>query len=960
MTDELTARRNEIIRLIPDSVLRDIIFESGETSSSFLSNIGKYIDYFKNTLYLVTLITYKKFVSYKAWFEELDAEERAREIASFSNSMVRLYNMFDECYSTRRLDFNLVENVLLNLQVDSSLSPADGFIQKVGMEGCFNFSVLGNDLSKFIFALKKRMLSSRYDAQFGFDSLKRFFRAFPFLGNASAEYVPLPCCNRPLRTVNLTIDGEKLCLDELLTEINGQIDYLYGVWIDDPRKFTADNPQKSQMLAAEYAPLFARMEYKIVFLDKSSEENAAGKGYKVCVVSDTAIEDFMFKYRLFNVPGGSENYFFRDFFFVDNKYIKYLAMTISDLISIDSKRKVYNHYRNDYGEVFKKLGNSQIIHWDEIFIFLLLEVGIYNLLTYLFKNTDLSYNAVKNAFRLRFGENVKKLEDTYEIIRDPTSKLTLRNANNIVSCQVQALIFFATKLLTANEVSVSFNESLSSVAEILDDINNVYENASLNPKEKVIYYVNKIINFNMFIVVFYDGLLSYYDKQKIRDIEESEMLFFSDSGGKQLSSISYDFFRQATSVTRRNIYERYNTMCLIKDFDGSTLEKLKSLVKDSFEELEKLNASLNVRNTNKNEQFYDMTGKRSLINSDRLAAFKQRIISSFGDVRSVDSWLGKLHENFCGYLGYMRDGSPEKDAPIEGAIYPVIGICSQSVMSQDGYRYAYLSVDSEINKRAIRIKIISNEVLRTGEAYYCVPNVKKCLHIPGRSGKVEYVWINPHIIPYNAYLPNVSASFEQLENKEDYKKAAELIYCSDIMYRRMFGNMENAVKVLEILFDKGHSVFNKRYVRLLRISGADDNGVIAAATLYRTLPAWDENVMVNAFNAAKVPVTDETRSAFESLCDTFDDAIGDNYYVSDICVDENYRNRGYGKCMLNNIIRVAEKQTGVNVVLSVYENNISAMSLYNLMGFIPYVSAYDNRGEGNNHKEKYFKMIKYT
>ena len=33
MTDELTARRNEIIRLIPDSVLRDIIFESGETSS---------------------------------------------------------------------------------------------------------------------------------------------------------------------------------------------------------------------------------------------------------------------------------------------------------------------------------------------------------------------------------------------------------------------------------------------------------------------------------------------------------------------------------------------------------------------------------------------------------------------------------------------------------------------------------------------------------------------------------------------------------------------------------------------------------------------------------------------------------------------------------------------------------------------------------------------------------------
>lgn len=960
MTEELTARRNEIIRLIPDKVLRDIIFESGEASSSFLSNIGKYIDYFKNTLYLVTLITYKKFVNYKAWFERLNAEERSLEISSFSNSMVRLYNMFDECYSMRRLDFNLVENVLLNLQVDSSLSPADGFIKKVGMDGYFNFAGLGNDLSKFIFALKKRMLSSRYDAQFGFDNLKKFFRAFPFLGNATAEYVPLPNCNKPLRTVSLTVDGEAISLDELLTEINGQIDYLYGIWIDDPRKFTTNNPKKNQLLAAEYAPLFATMEFKIVFINKHSSDYTEIKNYKVCVESDTAIEDFMLKYRLFNVQGGSDNYFFRDFFFVDNKYIKYLAMTISDLISIDSKRKVYNHYRGDYGEVFKKLGNSQIIHWDEIFIFLLLEVGIYNLLTYLFKNTDLSYNAVKNTFRLRFGENVRKLEETYEIIRDPTSKLTLRNTNNIVNCQVQALIFFATKLLTANEVSVSFSDSLSSVTEILDDINGVYENTSLNPKEKVIYYANKIINFNMFIVIFYDGLLSYYDKQKIRDIEESEMLFFSDSGNKQMSYISHDFFRQTTSTARRNIYERYNAMCLIKDLDSGTLGKLKALVEDSFEELEKLNASLNVRNTNKNEQFYDMTGKRGLINSDILASFKQRIVSSFGDVRSVNSWLYRLQENFCEYLGYMRDGSPNRDAPIEGAIYPVIGICSQSVMSQDGYRYAYLSVDSETSKKALKIKIISNEVLHTGEAYYCVPNVKKCLHIPNRSGREEYVWINPHIIPYNAYLPNVSASFEQLENRADYKKAAELIYCSDILYQRMFGNMENAVKVLTILFDKGHSVYNKKYVRLLRIASAKtDNGVIAAATLYRTLPVWDESVMVNAFNAAKVPITEETCRAFESLCDTFNDAIGDNYYVSDICVDESYRNRGYGKCMLNNIIRVAEKQTGVNVVLSVYENNISAMSLYNLMGFIPYVSAYDNRGE-NNHKEKYFKMIKYT
>lgn len=86
-----------------------------------------------------------------------------------------------------------------------------------------------------------------------------------------------------------------------------------------------------------------------------------------------------------------------------------------------------------------------------------------------------------------------------------------------------------------------------------------------------------------------------------------------------------------------------------------------------------------------------------------------------------------------------------------------------------------------------------------------------------------------------------------------------------------------------------------------------------------------------------------------------------HYLVYHMKDGENYRGCGYAKFMLNCLIHVAEKDfSGKNVVLSVYEENFAALNLYNLMGFIPYVSDYDSRGCGRNNREKYFKMIKYV
>lgn len=960
MTNDLEERRQRIERIISDKGLRNLIFDFDNLSQGFLSNKRKYVDYVKTTLFLVTQIAHKKFLIYKAGLEKLSSNNKSREISEYSNAMVRLYNMFDGCYSSGRLDFSLVENVILNLQVDAALKRNRGFIDSVGMQSYFNFSSLGNEMSKYIFALKKSMLSSRYVPDFEFEDLVRFFRSFPFLLDAKAEYYDMPYSSVPLRGVRLYINGECLDMGHMIAEFNEQVFYLYNISMSDPRSFSDDNMTKEQLVSAEYVSYCKSGEFQVVFSNSEIKEKMPRT---VFVVHNIAIENLLREMRLLNVPGKNEINFFKDFFFVDNKYIKYLALTISDLINTESKRKVYDHYKKDYEEVFFRLsGGSQIFRWDEIFVFLLIEVGIYKLLLFLFKNTNLSYSEVKEAFRLRFGESVSRLEQEYDIIRNPRSGL-LKNQNNIINCKVQALIMLATRLLTASEVKISVNDSLVSIPEILDDAKEVFRNDALSDDEKILYLANNVVNFNSFIVVFYEGLLRCYEKVRMRDLEESARLLFS-AYENTFDTEDAAFFRQATLQVRRHISSNCSEMYKITVLNDDALKKIRGIVKQSFSWLRDFNESLNRRNTNKNEQFYDMVGRRKLFDEETFDLVSKNFTATLDKCAENREKSAALYKAFVRYLEYMFNGSEEANAPVEGAIYPVVGICSKTVMSQDGYRYSYLSVNAGSGENPIEIKIISNENLIVGDVYYCVPNIKRCLHVKDERNGEKYIWISPQTIPYKAFLPNTDAVFGELNGKEDYEKAARLIYYSDErVYRKMFGSCDNAVKVLSVLFDTSNSVYNKRYVKVLRVSDeSSENGskIVAAATLYPELPEWDGEVLTSAFRVAGVPVTEDTRLAMESVSDTFNDTIGNNYYVSDICVDEKYRGNGYAKFLLNNLVRVAEKDIqGKNIVLAVYEDNYVALNLYNSAGFIPYVAGYDNRGEEKTRKEKYYKMIKY-
>ena len=65
------------------------------------------------------------------------------------------------------------------------------------------------------------------------------------------------------------------------------------------------------------------------------------------------------------------------------------------------------------------------------------------------------------------------------------------------------------------------------------------------------------------------------------------------------------------------------------------------------------------------------------------------------------------------------------------------------------------------------------------------------------------------------------------------------------------------------------------------------------------------------------------------------------YYINNFCISTKYRKMGYGKDLINKIIKIAEKENKDHLILQVNNNNISAKKLYYNYGFIDYFKGTD-------------------
>ena len=487
------------------------------------------------------------------------------------------------------------------------------------------------------------------------------------------------------------------------------------------------------------------------------------------------------------------------------------------------------------------------------------------------------------------------------------------------------------------------------------DVDEKYSSSRINNAEKSYYLVIALLNAISFLDVFYYGLKDYIIRINTQELTYTVGSLPSFSKYNSDREIILNKFAEKVADRKLKHIYSFDVTALSTNY-ASYIESLK----ESFKLLFETGRNLQSRRDSVNEALYQSLGKREIFNADEMKKYSESLINSLSNLNEdiSDKNLSNFHDSILDFLYYIGGFSGTKQI-YNKAIFPIVCSYSNGVISRDGYRYSYMSVNNASDDHSTRIKMITNDELDFGVTYYCLPNIMRVANIKRVSGtqnneKSESIWVNPLIISQNIFEKNASASFARLSDKDDYSAAAELLYLTDeTIYGNLFGSLENAKIVLPSLFEDEQSVFFKNYVYIAKV----DKKVVGIMTLYSKLPEWKPDVIKKAFEENHVVIPQTTERSYSYFKDTFNDTIGNNYMICDLCIKPEERRKGLARFLIYNAVKKVEERGG-DLLITVYCDNSAAINLYISMGFIPYISEADTRGMKLNSNE-YYKMIKF-
>ncbi len=192
-----------------------------------------------------------------------------------------------------------------------------------------------------------------------------------------------------------------------------------------------------------------------------------------------------------------------------------------------------------------------------------------------------------------------------------------------------------------------------------------------------------------------------------------------------------------------------------------------------------------------------------------------------------------------------------------------------------------------------------------------------------------------------------------LSFQTDYCETAELIYNTDpFIYSDIFGDMNNAKKVLIRSFENADSVFYKKAVYIVKYRPTDE--VVSVALCHSNDFKWNEDSMLRDFANSGVVPPRSFFGASEYMEKTYNyRKLGSS--MCNISVKESFRRRGVGFYMLDSLLSSSDAEI---IELTVLENNIAAIRLYEKLGFKIVGDAFDDYGGYNLPAVKSYKMIR--
>lgn len=945
-----------IEKCIPDENIRNYIFNNdNKRVSSFLTNATSVPVYFSNLMNLMFQYLYGKYKQWKVRDKMID------DASNGINNFKRVINNFNSLYYSKNLTYELIEFTLMDVQIDSM---SDGII-KSEMR-LYNSIIANSRLPEYMYKAKIARHSYRNnkactDLNSILEDFLDFIKMFPVLGNMKFIFTQiddtykrdydtaqLESTNR-LYNVSIEIDDPFAKSTDDDTEKIIALNYTFisenkkHFYVLEKLEFAEENV-KSRVLSYNKTGSFTKnIKIKISNdkFDNYSKSNSCQETvFEFHIVSESSVDSVsidLLNYDVKTLEEDAKKCIIRDFYSINYRYLKLLSIAISDVIGIKEKKLLIEKYHNKYPLIMKyniHYDNDDYVqnNWDVIIAMLLIEEGASDTLKVLIRDIDSDiHSKVLHNLEMRLGQDKFKSKLILDNINIMYNK-AIQEWNNdsfVNHSNVNRDVYNKLKQnYAAIKAEICATVIVSEVATALncDDINSNLVRFPNSIRSKI-QYVRTILddeedwNANLFntlklfqqtiktLLCFYNGFFEY---AKVKQQYEE------NSFDKNLSNESVvEYQKKANVLFKKAVHSESKELDDIK-YDSAQIltERFEQLADDCIKDAEKL---LVLKNCLGRSLLFE---KKEF---EYFEKFDEKEIKTYDDFKG---FCNKVIDVFT----YLQNGKCEHKPFSDGLIYPCIATFEYSSITKDRYNIDNFSM---INASGVEVavRVLSEFKYDLNEKYLCMYN-------PLRSTQKLNLWIEPIIINYKN-LVITQFNFRKIDNYDDFDNIIELIYTADnIIYRDLFGNLDNARIVLKKLLFNSTSVFYKDNYFVME----KDGKIVGVSANFNSKVKWDKNIVYTEMLSANV----EIPATFSKVSEYFEMVYNYTNVGVNICnvsVHKDYRRQGIGRYMVQNIISTA----GANdVSLTVLADNKPAIGLYKKLGFFTIQEFEDYSGTEEN------------
>ena len=186
---------------------------------------------------------------------------------------------------------------------------------------------------------------------------------------------------------------------------------------------------------------------------------------------------------------------------------------------------------------------------------------------------------------------------------------------------------------------------------------------------------------------------------------------------------------------------------------------------------------------------------------------------------------------------------------------------------------------------------------------------------------------------------------------DDMKKISELLYKTDkYIYPYWFGSLKKCREELTPLLLEDNFFFN---INNLYVAYLDDiKEIVGVACII------DKSVDLSYDYSKLKKINDRYRFTIENYIEGLIKEVRESEfaYISNVCVDENYRGRHIGNIMISKIIDIYKEKLFKEIVLDVVAANPGAIKLYQNLGFEQFTEIFRGFNDPKKKKPEVFSM----